>query len=126
VLLRSLVRLAVLLRRIVDILLDRHRKHRTAGLEFGPLQRLPPQRDEGAQACNGAARLRQVLKRSADLFARKHQRVLDQLLLAARKMMADRAPRRTGVADHLAHAGGVHTTPAHQVGGACHHLGAGI
>jgi hypothetical protein len=33
-LLRRFVRLAVLLRRIVDILLDRYREHRTAGLEF--------------------------------------------------------------------------------------------
>jgi hypothetical protein len=62
-----------------------------------------------------------MIERPGDLRAREHDRVLDQLLLAAGKMMADRTARRSGMAHHVAHAGAVDAAPAHQISRARHH-----
>src|SRR6185312_1653078 len=58
----------------------------------------------------------EVPQRSTDPASGECDRVFHELLLAARKMMADRAARRAGMPHHLPHAGGVEAAPAHQVG----------
>src|SRR6185436_2880256 len=77
---------------------------RAAGAEVAVLEHAPPRRGEGAQDLDRIAVLGGPVDRADDVLPRVAHGVLDQLRLAAREVVVDRAARRAAVLDHIAEA----------------------